>query len=1047
MKAQAMGNTHLSSEKEKHVNLGTAINGANEKSEVVDAIGMKQTVSPRALLAPNQCKQNVRQPNSTSFTPGPRLSTSQATSSRSNSAYSTIAMAAVTPMIRRVGATEPSASQNRSQCSRLAVHFQNELSVPNSSAVTKNHSMTTPLNPTRKPAKVVTRSTVKNPYAKSNGTKTRTAISPVPFKFHHLSGKFSGQTISPTSMKKAAEILGDSPNTRHLRTQSFSKPRILDYSNAIVAKRPLITQMTTRLTLRGFVEKYQLALPDDHHIVGTPETIPIIFQINSSTASNLRFGNDGLPLSMDGEPGNFSGMHSELLSSGCDSTLLTQKWVANHFRWIVWKLAATERSFPTKLSGYLCRPRVLEQLKARYTKEILKSERSAVRKVLNRDESSSRLMVLCVSKVLDMPNLESAPDGDGMNVTESKSAIVELTDGWYPIRAVLDGHLSSLVSQNRICVGIKLAICNAVLHGCEDGIDPLDDGYNSSAVSSSVFLKIHLNGTKLARWSAKLGFCEQSCMKTTLMSAIPGGGSIPCMDVIVVRRYPILYLEKNDESISKILTQCQEDEAQRKYESLRQRKMEDAAEQVQNECQEEVEEQAPRIWKQMMLSLDIADFYDNVDPENRLIIDRWREKRVALMQKLKQKSVDKSLRDEDFPVRTSTPFLKIKLVAFQRFGARGKYRPSEKMAMFTLWRATDCQYNLFKEGSVIRMRDVFVKEKAHDGLLQLSSSTKTKFFSLPYTCANDPLVGYTKRKFTSIGRIYIKSKTENQSRSNEVDFMGCLVKTRCERNSSWTRVKAYFADESALLVRVEREFENHYEATQWKLRNESQQCEVFAVQDVRVMPFDSVEGCSVVSWTNSSSLGRNSVDRERAIRKWMIKEPATFAQMKGLMEAGLFAKKSSLSNVSVVIGYIVGVTACQDNSNNLDGFAFFQIDDGAVMRHILCSLPKAKEIYQMIHWGSFDQDKEGINNDSTHATAMDVGVDAVEEHVLLESIEHSVKTPNILFHFTVEQDKVAGCIRILHVRKADTRSLANLLVRSSLCSKEDARINRKRKCT
>jgi len=435
-----------------------------------------------------------------------------------------------------------------------------------------------------------------------------------------------------------------------------------------------------------------------------------------------------------------------------------------------------------------------------------------------------------------------------------------------------------------------------------------------------------------------------------------------------------------------------------------------------------------------------------VDPDNGLIIDRWREKRVALMQKLKQNSVDKSLRDEDFPVRTSTPFLKIKLVAFQRFGARGKYRPSEKMAMFTLWRATDCQYNLFKEGSVIRMRDVFVKEKTHDGLLQLSSSTKTKFFSLPYTCANDPLVGYTKRKFTSIGRIYIKSKAENQTRSNEVDFMGCLVKTRCERNSSWTRVKAYFADESALLVRVEREFENHYEATQWKLRNESQQCEVFAVQDVRVMPFDSVEGCSVVLWTNSSSLGRNSVDRERAIRKWMIKEPATFAQMKGLMEAGLFAKKSSPSNVSVVIGYIVGVTARQDNSNNLDGFAVLQIDDGAAMRHILCSLPKAKEIYQMTHWDNFDQDQEGINDDNTNATAMDAGVDAVEEHVLLESIEHSVKTPNILFHFTVEQDDVAGCIRILHVRKADTRSLANLLVRSSLCSKEDARINRKRKC-
>jgi len=47
------------------------------------------------------------------------------------------------------------------------------------------------------------------------------------------------------------------------------------------------------------------------------------------------------------------------------------------------------------------------------------------------------------------------------------------------------------------------------------------------------------------------------------------------------------------------------------------------------------------------------------------------------------------------------------------------------------------------------------------------------------------------------------------------------------------------------------------------------------------------------------------------------------------------------------------------------------------MRHILCSLPKAKEICQMIHWGSFDQEKEGINDDNTNATAMDAGVDSM----------------------------------------------------------------------
>lgn len=1018
----------------------------------------KQTQSPGALLVSKQYRRHVQQSNAISLTPGPRLSRSQAMCSSNyskTSASSSIALAAVTPMIIGRGSSSGlGSSQYRSQDNKLTVHFQNESNASNSSAEANNHSITTPLNPTRRSAKVVTRSTIKNPYAKPFAAKTRTAISPVPFKFHHLSGKFSGKTISPRSMKKAAEILSDSPRTRQHRIQSsFSKPRMLDYSNTIVAKRPLETQKNTSLTLKEFVEKYKLTLPDNHHIIGTTETIPIIFQINSGNASSLQFGDDGLPSSIgSSETDNASGMHSQLIRNGCDAALLTKKWVVNHTRWIVWKLAATERSFPTKLSGYLCRSRVLEQLQARYTKEIQKSKRSAVRKFLNRDESSSRLMILCVSRVLEMPTLcesTSSSGVEGANVPEasSTSTIVELTDGWYPVRAVLDRHLSSFVSQNRIRVGTKLAICNALLHGCEDGIDPLDDGYSTiSGSSCSVYLKIHVNGTKLARWNAKLGFCEQSCMRaTTLMGATLGGGSIPCMDVIIVRRYPILYLDKTaKESKSKILTRSQEDEAQRKYESLRQRKMEEAAEQVQIECQEEVEDQAPRIWKQMMVAPDVADFYENVDSENKRIIDSWREKRVALIQRLKQKSVDDTLRDEDFPVRASTPFVKVKVTAFQRFGTRGKFQPLEKMAMFTLWRVTDCQYNVLKEGSVIRMRDVIAKEKNHDGLVQLSSTTKTKFFSLPYTSATDPLVGYMKRKFISIGRMYIKSKAGNQSRSNEVDFMGCLVKTSCERSSSCTCVKAYFADESALLVRVERQFENHIEATQWKLLNKSQEREVFAFNDVRVMPFDSIEGCPVVSWTKSSIIGRNCLDRERSIKRWTTTEPATFAQMKGLMDVGLFAKKSSPSHVSVVIGYISGVTY-QSNTKDPEKCVTFQIDDSVAIKHVLCSLADANGMHKIIFCDTFDQNEEKANDKSTKFTGMGASDDTADGHAVMESIAHSLEMSGILFQFTVEQDEGADCFRLLHVKRADTKALADLLVRSSLCSKEDDRINGKRK--
>jgi BRCA2, oligonucleotide/oligosaccharide-binding, domain 1 len=61
--------------------------------------------------------------------------------------------------------------------------------------------------------------------------------------------------------------------------------------------------------------------------------------------------------------------------------------------------------------------------------------------------------------------------------------MAELTDGWYPVDATLDGALSFYASRGRIAVGDKLALSGAVLSagsGSSDvsgaggtGVDPL----------------------------------------------------------------------------------------------------------------------------------------------------------------------------------------------------------------------------------------------------------------------------------------------------------------------------------------------------------------------------------------------------------------------------------------------------------------------------------------------------------------------------------------------------------------------------------------------
>ena len=334
----------------------------------------------------------------------------------------------------------------------------------------------------------------------------------------------------------------------------------------------------------------------------------VTMRVNSINAIKLRFNmHDSTPLFFLGQRdapkainvGKISDILDSLCCQGCDKTLICEKWIKNHYRWIVWKLAAMERRFPEELGGqYLTYCHVLSQMKCRYEKEICAANRPAVRKILNRDVSSCMPIILCVSQILRFKSKTPQNSGDQWAEKKRDEEIrLEVSDGWYALSAVLDGVLSKFVESGKIRVGSKLMICNAQLVGSEDGIDPLDDDYFSDRRNCRLVLQITANSTRLARWDAKLGFVHPKftvqqgggILVKTLRGIYPDGGTIPVIDLVICKCYPRMFLEQirdNNNIVSNHLTEADEEARQNDYEISHQRASEKYADIAGADCSE-----------------------------------------------------------------------------------------------------------------------------------------------------------------------------------------------------------------------------------------------------------------------------------------------------------------------------------------------------------------------------------------------------------------------------------------------------------------------------
>lgn len=245
-------------------------------------------------------------------------------------------------------------------------------------------------------------------------------------------------------------------------------------------------------------------------------------------------------------------IYSDLVAEKVDISLMKENWVKHHYKWAVWRRAREELRCPGHEKGigqHLNYAKVFEEFKYRYEWELNRSHRSPLHLIYEMDESPSRHMVLLVAKV------------------DEKFSNVLLFDGWYSMNAKLDDALKYMFSAGKIKIGNKLRIAGASLDKDIEATSPL------SIKAANFTLQLRVNGTQRASIEATLGFQSSGNFLVRLGDLHASGGNAPMIRVVVMKRYPTMYL--SDKIHRTMLAEADAERAFKSKQEIRLHKLQD----------------------------------------------------------------------------------------------------------------------------------------------------------------------------------------------------------------------------------------------------------------------------------------------------------------------------------------------------------------------------------------------------------------------------------------------------------------------------------------
>ncbi|KAK7877718.1 hypothetical protein WMY93_031578 [Mugilogobius chulae] len=482
---------------------------------------------------------------------------------------------------------------------------------------------------------------------------------------------------------------------------------------------------------------------------------------------------------------------------GVDPKLISPQWVYNHYKWIVWKLASMESAFAESMANVCFTPeQVLLQLKFRYDVEVDHCRRSSLKKIMEKDDTPAKTVVLCVCGI--QPS--SGP--------ESPCAIVWLTDGWYCIKGQLDAPLTAMLHRGHIAEGVKLMIHGAQVVGCEEACTPLEP-------PESLHLKICANSTRRVRWDTKLGlYKDPRPFVLPLCSLFSKGGAVGSVDMVILRIYPTQWMErKPNGGVVFRLSRAEEKEA-RHYNSHKQKHLEAMYAKIRAQFDKEDKERTKSKSRRQSVSheelgrfQDGEELYEAVgdelsDVEAYLSAEQLQalcsykrsllEQRQAELEGRLRRAVEEAEASEGVcPRRDVVPVWRLCIMDYL-------YQTNSNVYQLSIWNPSAELQALLKEGCRYRTYNLTASEGRSGGgrpTVQLSATRKTMFTGLQAS-SHWLSAHFQPRVSVSFAELH---NSDFMPLCGEVDITGCVISITDEHGSS---PFLYLVDEDLNVVKV-----------------------------------------------------------------------------------------------------------------------------------------------------------------------------------------------------------------------------------------------------